>query len=222
MGIFKRILRLGKQQVEKGLDKLEDDIKILETNLQEYLESQRKVKISLDKLKGTQKKYEADLSEIENILFKLDKVAEKALLLNEEKSAKEAFNLRKLRENEKNILIKNIETNKIAIENVEKKLTLIDKKIKEFNYKIQELKTKKEFSNSIGEINKIVNEVNDATSNLSESKDIINKIETDYYIAEVQIENMDKEDNIETLMDEYDYDFEAYKNEILNRNKEGE
>ena len=119
-------------------------------------------------------------------------------------------------------MIKNIETNKIAIENVEKKLTLIDKKIKEFNYKIQELKTKKEFSNSIGEINKIVNEVNDATSNLSESKDIINKIETDYYIAEVQIENMDKEDNIETLMDEYDYDFEAYKNEILNRNKEGE
>ena len=30
MGIFKRILRVGKQQVEKGLDKLEDDIKILE------------------------------------------------------------------------------------------------------------------------------------------------------------------------------------------------
>ena len=215
MGIFKRILRVGKQQVEKGLDKLEDDIKTLESNLAEYVKSKNDIVDSLNKLKAMKKKDEQTLEETKLYIRRLKAVAKKALECSDEKSAKEAFELINIRKSEETILEKNINTNKMAIENVESKLKVIDKKIREFNYKIQELKTKKTFSNSINEINKIVNDVNSSTSGLGENKDIIDKIDTEYYIAEVQIENMDKESNIEDLMNEYDYDFESFKKEIL-------
>ena len=215
MGIFKRILRVGKQQVEKGLDKLEDDIKTLESNLAEYVKSKNDIVDSLNKLKAMKKKDEQNLEETKLYIKNLKFVAKKALECGDEKSVKEAFELINIRKSEETILEKNINTNKMAIENVESKLKVIDKKIREFNYKIQELKTKKTFSNSINEINKIVNDVNSSTSGLGENKDIIDKIDTEYYIAEVQIENMDKESNIEDLMNEYDYDFESFKKEIL-------
>lgn len=215
MGIFKRILRVGKQQVEKGLDKLEDDIKTLESNLAEYVKSKNDIVDSLNKLKAMKKKDEQTLEETKLYIRRLKAVAKKALECSDEKSVKEAFELINIRKSEETILEKNINTNKMAIENVESKLKVIDKKIREFNYKIQELKTKKTFSNSINEINKIVNDVNSSTSGLGENKDIIDKIDTEYYIAEVQIENMDKESNIEDLMNEYDYDFESFKKEIL-------
>ena len=215
MNLLKRIFRVGKHQVENVLDKIENDIKVLEDDLKKYLKSQASIEESLTKLKGCQKKYEIDLNEINNVIAKLDKVAKKCILEGNEGTAKEAFNLRKLRETEKEILIKNMDTNKMAIENIEQQLTNVTNEIKKFDFKIKELKTKKEFSNNINQINKIVNEVNNSTVNLSENKSIIDKIDTNYYIAEVQIENMNNETNIENLMADYDCDFEAYKQQLI-------
>lgn len=208
--LLKRIFGLGKQGVEKTLDKYEDKIYLLQEELKKYKESKNKIKDSLVELKGKQLKNKKDEEDLIKLIADLDRGAKKANSEGKIELAKEAFYFRTINSEKLKTLQLNISSTEEAIQKIEKQVAIIDAKIQKMDAKIQELKIKDNFTKNVNEINNTIKDINGIIGGLGERNDLVDKIETDFCVAEAKIEDLDDGDSVEKILNESDTDFDEY------------
>lgn len=208
--LLKRIFGLGKQGVEKTLDKYEDKIYLLQDELKKYKESRIKINDSLVELKGKQLKNKKDEEDLIKLIADLDKGAKKANSEGKIDLAKEAFHFRTINSEKLKTLKLNISSTEEAIQKIENQIKIIDSKIQKMDAKIQELKIKDNFTKNVNEINNTIRDINGIIGGLGDRNDLVDKIETDFYVAEAKIEDLDDGDSVERLLNESDTDFNEY------------
>lgn len=218
--LLQRIFGLGRQKIERELDKYEDKIAILRDEIREYKNSKERIKESLVEIKGLKNKTLDDIERTKGLITDLTKAVSKAAKEGNDELGKRAYKMIKNNELKLQGLEKTVKSYDEAANKIEEQLKVIESKIIKMEDKVSELAIKDKFSKNVNSINSTINNVNSVISNLESNNELVDSIETDYFIADAKLESIKEDNDIESfLLDGNDEDYEKFKEKLLNEEK---
>lgn len=215
-GILSRFKDIMSSNINALLDKVEDPMKMIDQYLRNLESDLGKVKAETAAVMAEETKSKRELDECIASINKMQTYAEKALLSGNEADAR-TFLSKKGELNNKLISIQ--QTYDIAKENSTKMREMHDKLIKDIsqlNTRRDELKAKMAVVNTQEKLNKIGSSVNGAIGNMSKFDEMEAKInkKLDTANAMAELNNSQKEENIEDLIAKYDNETKNTSSEI--------
>ena len=215
-GILSRFKDIMSSNINALLDKVEDPMKMIDQYLRNLESDLGKVKAETAAVMAEETKSKRELDECTDSINKMQTYAEKALLSGNEADAR-TFLSKKGELNNKLISIQ--QTYDIAKENSTKMREMHDKLIKDIsqlNTRRDELKAKMAVANTQEKLNKIGSSVNGAIGNMSKFDEMEAKInkKLDTANAMAELNNSQKEENIEDLIAKYDNETKNTSSEI--------
>lgn len=215
-GILSRFKDIMSSNINALLDKVEDPMKMIDQYLRNLESDLGKVKAETAAVMAEETKSKRELDECIDSINKMQTYAEKALLSGNEADAR-TFLSKKGELNNKLISLQ--QTYDIAKENSTKMREMHDKLIKDIsqlNTRRDELKAKMAVVNTQEKLNKIGSSVNGAIGNMSKFDEMEAKINKKLDIANAMAElnNSQKEENIEDLIAKYDNETKNTSSEI--------
>ena len=217
-GILSRFKDIMSSNINALLDKVEDPMKMIDQYLRNLESDLGKVKAETAAVMAEETKSKRELDECIDSINKMQTYAEKALLSGNEADAR-TFLSKKGELNNKLISIQ--QTYDIAKENSTKMREMHDKLIKDIsqlNTRRDELKAKMAVANTQEKLNKIGSSVNGAIGKMSKFDEMEAKInkKLDTANAMAELNNSQKEENIEDLIAKYDNETKNTSSEIDN------
>ena len=217
-GILSRFKDIMSSNINALLDKVEDPMKMIDQYLRNLESDLGKVKAETAAVMAEETKSKRELDECMDSINKMQTYAEKALLSGNEADAR-TFLSKKGELNNKLISLQ--QTYNIAKENSTKMREMHDKLIKDIsqlNTRRDELKAKMAVANTQEKLNKIGSSVNGAIGNMSKFDEMEAKInkKLDTANAMAELNNSQKEENIEDLIAKYDNETKNTSSEIDN------
>ena len=215
-GILSRFKDIMSSNINALLDKVEDPMKKIDQYLRNLESDLGKVKAETTAVMAEETKSKRELDECMDSINKMQTYAEKALLSGNEADAR-TFLSKKGELNNKLISLQ--QTYNIAKENSTKMREMHDKLIKDIsqlNTRRDELKAKMAVANTQEKLNKIGSSVNGAIGNMSKFDEMEAKInkKLDTANAMAELNNSQKEENIEDLIAKYDNETKNTSSEI--------
>lgn len=215
-GILSRFKDIMSSNINALLDKVEDPMKMIDQYLRNLESDLGKVKAETAAVMAEETKSKIELDECTDSINKMQTYAEKALLSGNEADAR-TFLSKKGELNNKLISLQ--QTYNIAKENSTKMREMHDKLIKDIsqlNTRRDELKAKMAVANTQEKLNKIGSSVNGAIGNMSKFDEMEAKInkKLDTANAMAELNNSQKEENIEDLIAKYDNETKNTSSEI--------
>ena len=215
-GILSRFKDIMSSNINALLDKVEDPMKMIDQYLRNLESDLGKVKAETAAVMAEETKSKRELDECIDSINKMQTYAEKALLSGNEADAR-TFLSKKGELNNKLISLQ--QTYDIAKENSTKMREMHDKLIKDIsqlNTRRDELKAKMAVANTQEKLNKIGSSVNGAIGNMSKFDKMEAKInkKLDTANAMAELNNSQKEENIEDLIAKYDNETKNTSSEI--------
>lgn len=215
-GILSRFKDIMSSNINALLDKVEDPMKMIDQYLRNLESDLGKVKAETAAVMAEETKSKRELDECMDSINKMQTYAEKALLSGNEADAR-TFLSKKGELNNKLISLQ--QTYDIAKENSTKMREMHDKLIKDIsqlNTRRDELKAKMAVVNTQEKLNKIGSSVNGAIGNMSKFDEMEAKInkKLDTANAMAELNNSQKEENIEDLIAKYDNETKNTSSEI--------
>lgn len=215
-GILSRFKDIMSSNINALLDKVEDPMKMIDQYLRNLESDLGKVKAETAAVMAEETKSKRELDECIDSINKMQTYAEKALLSGNEADAR-TFLSKKGELNNKLISLQ--QTYDIAKENSTKMREMHDKLIKDIsqlNTRRDELKAKMAVVNTQEKLNKIGSSVNGAIGNMSKFDEMEAKInkKLDTANAMAELNNYQKEENIEDLIAKYDNETKNTSSEI--------
>lgn len=215
-GILSRFKDIMSSNINALLDKVEDPMKMIDQYLRNLESDLGKVKAETAAVMAEETKSKRELDECMDSINKMQTYAEKALLSGNEADAR-TFLSKKGELNNKLISLQ--QTYNIAKENSTKMREMHDKLIKDIsqlNTRRYELKAKMAVANTQEKLNKIGSSVNGAIGNMSKFDEMEAKInkKLDTANAMAELNNSQKEENIEDLIAKYDNETKNTSSEI--------
>ena len=215
-GILSRFKDIMSSNINALLDKVEDPMKMIDQYLRNLESDLGKVKAETAAVMAEETKSKIELDECTDSINKMQTYAEKALLSGNEADAR-TFLSKKGELNNKLISLQ--QTYNIAKENSTKMREMHDKLIKDIsqlNTRRDELKAKMAVANTQEKLNKIGSSVNGAIGNMSKFDEMEAKInkKLDMANAMAELNNSQKEENIEDLIAKYDNETKNTSSEI--------
>lgn len=215
-GILSRFKDIMSSNINALLDKVEDPMKMIDQYLRNLESDLGKVKAETTAVMAEETKSKRELDECIDSINKMQTYAEKALLSGNEADAR-TFLSKKGELNNKLISLQ--QTYDIAKENSTKMREMHDKLIKDIsqlNTRRDELKAKMAVANTQEKLNKIGSSVNGAIGNMSKFDEMEAKInkKLDTANAMAELNNSQKEENIEDLIAKYDNETKNTSSEI--------
>lgn len=215
-GILSRFKDIMSSNINALLDKVEDPMKMIDQYLRNLESNLGKVKAETTAVMAEETKSKRELDECMDSINKMQTYAEKALLSGNEADAR-TFLSKKGELNNKLISLQ--QTYNIAKENSTKMREMHDKLIKDIsqlNTRRDELKAKMAVANTQEKLNKIGSSVNGAIGNMSKFDEMEAKInkKLDTANAMAELNNSQKEENIEDLIAKYDNETKNTSSEI--------
>lgn len=215
-GILSRFKDIMSSNINALLDKVEDPMKMIDQYLRNLESDLGKVKAETAAVMAEETKSKRELDECIDSINKMQTYAEKALLSGNEADAR-TFLSKKGELNNKLISIQ--QTYDIAKENSTKMREMHDKLIKDIsqlNTRRDELKAKMAVANTQEKLNKVGSSVNGAIGNMSKFDEMEAKInkKLDTANAMAELNNSQKEENIEDLIAKYDNETKNTSSEI--------
>jgi phage shock protein A len=215
-GILSRFKDIMSSNINALLDKVEDPMKMIDQYLRNLESDLGKVKAETTAVMAEETKSKRELDECMDSINKMQTYAEKALLSGNEADAR-TFLSKKGELNNKLISLQ--QTYNIAKENSTKMREMHDKLIKDIsqlNTRRDELKAKMAVANTQEKLNKIGSSVNGAIGNMSKFDEMEAKInkKLDTANAMAELNNSQKEENIEDLIAKYDNETKNTSSEI--------
>ena len=213
LSIFKYIMS---SNINALLDKVEDPMKMIDQYLRNLESDLGKVKAETAAVMAEETKSKRELDECIDSINKMQTYAEKALLSGNEADAR-TFLSKKGELNNKLISLQ--QTYDMAKENSTKMREMHDKLIKDIsqlNTRRDELKAKMAVANTQEKLNKVGSSVNGAIGNMSKFDEMEAKInkKLDTANAMAELNNSQKEENIEDLIAKYDNETKNTSSEI--------
>ena len=217
-GILSRFKDIMSSNINALLDKVEDPMKMIDQYLRNLESDLGKVKAETAAVMAEETKSKRELDECIDSINKMQTYAEKALLSGNEADAR-TFLSKKGELNNKLISIQ--QTYDIAKENSTKMREMHDKLIKDIsqlNTRRDELKAKMAVANTQEKLNKVGSSVNGAIGNMSKFDEMEAKInkKLDTANAMAELNNSQKEENIDDLIAKYDNETKNTSSEIDN------
>ena len=217
-GILSRFKDIMSSNINALLDKVEDPMKMIDQYLINLESDLGKVKAETAAVMAEETKSKRELDECIASINKMQTYAEKALLSGNEADAR-TFLSKKGELNNKLISLQ--QTYDIAKENSTKMREMHDKLIKDIsqlNTRRDELKAKMAVANTQEKLNKIGSSVNGAIGNMSKFDEMEAKInkKLDTANAMAELNNSQKEENIDDLIAKYDNETKNTSSEIDN------
>ena len=217
-GILSRFKDIMSSNINALLDKVEDPMKMIDQYLRNLESDLGKVKAETAAVMAEETKSKRELDECMDSINKMQTYAEKALLSGNEADAR-TFLSKKGELNNKLISLQ--QTYNIAKENSTKMREMHDKLIKDIsqlNTRRDELKAKMAVANTQEKLNKIGSSVNGAIGNMSKFDEMEAKInkKLDTANAMAELNNSQKEENIDDLIAKYDNETKNTSSEIDN------
>lgn len=215
-GILSRFKDIMSSNINALLDKVEDPMKMIDQYLRNLESDLGKVKAETAAVMAEETKSKRELDECVDSINKMQTYAEKALLSGNEADAR-TFLSKKGELNNKLISLQ--QTYDIAKENSTKMREMHDKLIKDIsqlNTRRDELKAKMAVANTQEKLNKVGSSVNGAIGNMSKFDEMEAKInkKLDTANAMAELNNSQKEENIEDLIAKYDNETKNTSSEI--------
>lgn len=215
-GILSRFKDIMSSNINALLDKVEDPMKMIDQYLRNLESDLGKVKAETAAVMAEETKSKRELDECTDSINKMQTYAEKALLSGNEADAR-TFLSKKGELNNKLISLQ--QTYDMAKENSTKMREMHDKLIKDIsqlNTRRDELKAKMAVANTQEKLNKIGSSVNGAIGNMSKFDEMEAKInkKLDTANAMAELNNSQKEENIEDLIAKYDNETKNTSSEI--------
>ena len=215
-GILSRFKDIMSSNINALLDKVEDPMKMIDQYLRNLESDLGKVKAETAAVMAEETKSKRELDECIDSINKMQTYAEKALLSGNEADAR-TFLSKKGELNNKLISLQ--QTYDIAKEHSTKMREMHDKLIKDIsqlNTRRDELKAKMAVANTQEKLNKIGSSVNGAIGNMSKFDEMEAKInkKLDTANAMAELNNSQKEENIEDLIAKYDNETKNTSSEI--------
>ena len=215
-GILSRFKDIMSSNINALLDKVEDPMKMIDQYLRNLESDLGKVKAETAAVMAEETKSKRELDECIDSINKMQTYAEKALLSGNEADAR-TFLSKKGELNNKLISLQ--QTYDIAKENSTKMREMHDKLIKDIsqlNTRRDELKAKMAVANTQEKLNKVGSSVNEAIGNMSKFDEMEAKInkKLDTANAMAELNNSQKEENIEDLIAKYDNETKNTSSEI--------
>ena len=215
-GILSRFKDIMSSNINALLDKVEDPMKMIDQYLRNLESDLGKVKAETAAVMAEETKSKRELDECIDSINKMQTYAEKALLSGNEADAR-TFLSKKGELNNKLISLQ--QTYDMAKENSTKMREMHDKLIKDIsqlNTRRDELKAKMAVVNTQDKLNKIGSSVNGAIGNMSKFDEMEAKInkKLDTANAMAELNNSQKEENIEDLIAKYDNETKNTSSEI--------
>ena len=215
-GILSRFKDIMSSNINALLYKVEDPMKMIDQYLRNLESDLGKVKAETAAVMAEETKSKRELDECIDSINKMQTYAEKALLSGNEADAR-TFLSKKGELNNKLISLQ--QTYNIAKENSTKMREMHDKLIKDIsqlNTRRDELKAKMAVANTQEKLNKIGSSVNGAIGNMSKFDEMEAKInkKLDTANAMAELNNSQKEENIEDLIAKYDNETKNTSSEI--------
>ena len=217
-GILNRFKDIMSSNINALLDKVEDPMKMIDQYLRNLESDLGKVKAETAAVMAEETKSKRELDECIDSINKMQTYAEKALLSGNEADAR-TFLSKKGELNNKLISLQ--QTYDMAKENSTKMREMHDKLIKDIsqlNTRRDELKAKMAVANTQEKLNKIGSSVNGAIGNMSKFDEMEAKInkKLDTANAMAELNNSQKEENIDDLIAKYDNETKNTSSEIDN------
>ena len=217
-GILSRFKDIMSSNINALLDKVENPMKMIDQYLRNLESDLGKVKAETAAVMAEETKSKRELDECTDSINKMQTYAEKALLSGNEADAR-TFLSKKGELNNKLISLQ--QTYNIAKENSTKMREMHDKLIKDIsqlNTRRDELKAKMAVANTQEKLNKIGSSVNGAIGNMSKFDEMEAKInkKLDTANAMAELNNSQKEENIDDLIAKYDNETKNTSSEIDN------
>ena len=217
-GILSRFKDIMSSNINALLDKVEDPMKMIDQYLRNLESDLGKVKAETAAVMAEETKSKRELDECTASINKMQTYAEKALLSGNEADAR-TFLSKKGELNNKLISLQ--QTYDMAKENSTKMREMHDKLIKDIsqlNTRRDELKAKMAVANTQEKLNKVGSSVNGAIGNMSKFDEMEAKInkKLDTANAMAELNNSQKEENIEDLIAKYDNETKNTSSEIDN------
>ena len=215
-GILSRFKDIMSSNINALLDKVEDPMKMIDQYLRNLESDLGKVKAETAAVMAEETKSKRELDECIDSINKMQTYAEKALLSGNEADAR-TFLSKKGELNNKLISLQ--QTYDMAKENSTKMREMHDKLIKDIsqlNTRRDELKAKMAVANTQEKLNKVGASVNGAIGNMSKFDEMEAKInkKLDTANAMAELNNSQKEENIEDLIAKYDNETKNTSSEI--------
>ena len=215
-GILSRFKDIMSSNINALLDKVEDPMKMIDQYLRNLESDLGKVKAETAAVMAEETKSKRELDECIDSINKMQTYAEKALLSGNEADAR-TFLSKKGELNNKLMSLQ--QTYDIAKENSTKMREMHDKLIKDIsqlNTRRDELKAKMAVANTQEKLNKIGSSVNGAIGNMSKFDEMEAKInkKLDTANAMAELNNSQKEENIDDLIAKYDNETKNTSSEI--------
>ena len=215
-GILSRFKDIMSSNINALLDKVEDPMKMIDQYLRNLESDLGKVKAETAAVMAEETKSKRELDECIDSINKMQTYAEKALLSGNEADAR-TFLSKKGELNNKLISLQ--QTYDMAKENSTKMREMHDKLIKDIsqlNTRRDELKAKMAVANTQEKLNKVASSVNGAIGNMSKFDEMEAKInkKLDTANAMAELNNSQKEENIEDLIAKYDNETKNTSSEI--------
>ena len=215
-GILSRFKDIMSSNINALLDKVEDPMKMIDQYLRNLESDLGKVKAETAAVMAEETKSKRELDECIDSINKMQTYAEKALLSGKEADAR-TFLSKKGELNNKLISLQ--QTYDMAKENSTKMREMHDKLIKDIsqlNTRRDELKAKMAVANTQEKLNKVGSSVNGAIGNMSKFDEMEAKInkKLDTANAMAELNNSQKEENIEDLIAKYDNETKNTSSEI--------
>ena len=215
-GILSRFKDIMSSNIYALLDKVEDPMKMIDQYLRNLESDLGKVKAETAAVMAEETKSKRELDECIDSINKVQTYAEKALLSGNEADAR-TFLSKKGELNNKLISLQ--QTYDMAKENSTKMREMHDKLIKDIsqlNTRRDELKAKMAVANTQEKLNKVGSSVNGAIGNMSKFDEMEAKInkKLDTANAMAELNNSQKEENIEDLIAKYDNETKNTSSEI--------
>ena len=214
-GILSRFKDIMSSNINALLDKVEDPMKMIDQYLRNLESDLGKVKAETAAVMAEETKSKRELDECIDSINKMQTYAEKALLSGNEADAR-TFLSKKGELNNKLISLQ--QTYDMAKENSTKMRELHDKLIKDISQlnTRDELKAKMAVANTQEKLNKVGSSVNGAIGNMSKFDEMEAKInkKLDTANAMAELNNSQKEENIEDLIAKYDNETKNTSSEI--------
>ena len=215
-GILSRFKDIMSSNINALLDKVEDPMKMIDQYLRNLESDLGKVKAETAAVMAEETKSKRELDECIDSINKMQTYAEKAILSGNEADAR-TFLSKKGELNNKLISLQ--QTYDMAKENSTKMREMHDKLIKDIsqlNTRRDELKAKMAVANTQEKLNKVGSSVNGAIGNMSKFDEMEAKInkKLDTANAMAELNNSQKEENIEDLIAKYDNETKNTSSEI--------
>lgn len=215
-GILSRFKDIMSSNINALLDKVEDPMKMIDQYLRNLESDLGKVKAETAAVMAEETKSKRELDECIDSINKMQTYAEKALLSGNEADDR-TFLSKKGELNNKLISLQ--QTYDMAKENSTKMREMHDKLIKDIsqlNTRRDELKAKMAVANTQEKLNKVGSSVNGAIGNMSKFDEMEAKInkKLDTANAMAELNNSQKEENIEDLIAKYDNETKNTSSEI--------